>query len=226
MQTLPHYTALLRLLHLVSPALPIGAFAFSQGLEWAIEENGQNTEARLKAWWTGLLTEGLGRTDAPILLRLHAAWQAGDQTAVRQWNQRLLSFRETQELLDEDRQIGRALAKLLVSLEIREAEALLDQDTAVVTAWSLAASTWQIPAQASLHGWLWSWLENQVVAASKILPLPQTPAQRLLLQLSPIIEDTCTLAARLEDDAIGQSLPGWAMASTLHETQYSRLFRS
>lgn len=226
MQPLSSYTALLRLFHLVSPALPIGAFAFSQGLEWAIEEQQQNTEARLKDWWTGLITEGLGKTDAPVLLRLHGAWQQGDLVRVREWNQRLLSFRETQELLDEDRQVGRALAKLLVSLDIPDAASLLEHDTALVTAWSLAASTWQIPAQTSLHGWLWSWLENQVVAASKILPLPQTPAQRLLLQLSPVIEQTCETAAQMSDDQIGQSLPGWAMASMLHETQYSRLFRS
>jgi urease accessory protein len=235
---IPSYTALLRLMHLVSPTLPIGAFAFSQGLEWAIEKGGQNTEEKLLRWWQGLLMEGLGKTDAPVLLRLHDAWQRDDLIQIGHWNERILAFRETQELLDEDRQVGRALLKLLVSLDIEGADALLQHKTApaddwslvsdwsLVTGWSLAAVRWDIPAVASLHGYLWSWLENQVVAASKILPLPQTAAQRLLVRLSPVIEAACVQAASLTDAETGQSLPGWAMASAMHETQYSRLFRS
>ncbi len=219
-------TALLRLMHLVSPTLPIGSFAFSQGLEWAIEHGGQNSEDKLFHWWHGLLGHGLACTDAPVLLRLHAAWTQGDEAGLRRWNQRLLAFRETQELLDEDRQVGRALMKLLTSLDIAPAREWLDRDTALATGWALASVHWRIPADAAVLGYLWAWLDNQVVAAGKILPLPQTAAQRLLLRLSPVVEAAAMHARTLDEEEVGQSLPGWSLASARHETQYSRLFRS
>ena len=77
-----------------------------------------------------------------------------------------------------------------------------------------------------MQGFGWSWLENQVAAAIKLVPLGQTDGQRLQIRLMPVLEEVVTLAMALSDDEIGAGLPGLAVASARHETQYSRLFRS
>lgn len=222
----PQALPLIRLLHLASPALPIGSFAFSQGLEWMIDCGALRDEDRLRDWWQGLLLEGLARSDLAVLWRLQAAWSRGDDERVRHWNDELLASRETHELFEEDRHVGRALVKLLVSLEIDGAAAWRQRDTALATAWALASVRWGIPADSSLLGYAWAWLENQIVVAGKVLPLGQTPAQRLLLALTPTLVAACEKARTVPDEDIGAALPGWVMASALHETQYSRLFRS
>lgn len=222
----PGSTALLRILHLASPALPVGSFAFSQGLEWAIEEGGCNTEARLTEWWQALIREGLAHSDLPLLIRLQNAWEHNDHEALQRWNAETLALRETQELRDEDRQIGKALIKLLNSLDVDGAADWLTREPSYPLAWALAADRWHIPVQDSCLAYLWSWLENQVVAAGKILPLAQTPAQRILLALEPALQEAWDVGSALDDEQIGQSLPGWVHACARHETQYSRLFRS
>lgn len=218
--------ALLRLLHLSSPALPVGSFAFSQGLEWAIEQGAIDQEESLYEWWHGLLTEGLAYTDIPVLLRLHRAFAGKRIDEAQRWNREVLAMRETAELREEDLQVGQALIKLLESLGIDEACHWRRSPTSWLTAWSLAATQWQIDERDSALGFLWAWLENQVVAAGKILPLAQTPAQRLLMRLEPSILQAWEAGKLCEDEDIGQSLPGWVHACAQHETQYSRLFRS
>ncbi|MFN2331178.1 MAG: urease accessory protein UreF, partial [Halomonas sp.] len=110
--------ALLGLLQLVSPALPIGAFAFSQGLESAFELGWVADEASLGDWLEGVLEDGLTRCELPALSRLQTAWAAGDSEAVAEWDQWLAANRETAELAAEDARLGASLTRLLGSLEL------------------------------------------------------------------------------------------------------------
>ncbi len=219
--------ALLRLLQLVSPGLPIGMYSYSQGLERAIDDGLVTNADEVEEWLEGLLKQGLTQLDLPIMVRLFDAWTMADQELVMQWSKTLMAYRETSELRAEDRQTGQALAKLLVSLELDEAHGWQRQSEATLaTLFSLAAVRWAIPKREAAMGYLWGWLENQVLCAVKLVPLGQVAGQRLLITLAAKLPEQVNLALLLADDEIGSSAFGLALASSRHETQYSRLFRS
>jgi len=217
---------LLRLFHLVSPALPVGAYAYSQGLEYAVQAGWVADEAGTFDWLQGLSRHALGTLDLPILLRLHAAWQASDIPALERWNSELIAARESAELRAEERHLGSALARVLMELDIAEARAWLEPSPAFATMFSLAAVRWRIAPQPTLSGYLWAWIENQVLAAIKLVPLGQSAGQRLLHRLSDALPEIVERALTLPEQAIGVSAVSQVMASALHESQYSRLFRS
>lgn len=226
--------ALLGLLQLVSPALPIGAFAFSQGLESAFELGWVSDEASLGEWLEGVLEDGLTRCELPVLARLAQAWQESDGEAIARWDAWLAASRETAELAAEDRRLGAALVRLLGSLSLLpggststtgEAPAL-PADAGYVTVFAWTAHARGVSTRQALLGFAWAWLENQLAVACKALPLGHTSAQRLVERLRPALVVAVDEALALEDDALGPALPGLALASALHETQYSRLFRS
>ncbi|QTF94085.1 MAG: urease accessory protein UreF [Halomonas sp. BM-2019] len=218
--------ALLGLLQLVSPALPIGAFAFSQGLESAFELGWVSDEASLGDWLEGVLEDGLTRCELPALSRLHAAWSEGDGEAVAAWDAWLAANRETAELAAEDARLGVSLKRLLGSLELLPAAPELPAGAGYVTLFAWAARVRGIPVRQALLGFAWAWLENQLAVACKALPLGHTAAQRIVERLRSALIAAVDEALALPDDALGPALPGLALASALHETQYSRLFRS
>lgn len=184
-------------------------------------------EASAGAWILGLLGHVLRRLDLPIFARLYAAWRAADGEAVRCWNARLYAAREAAELQREDQQLGAALARLLTDLGIAEAAPWRSAPrVCFATLFSLAAVKWEIPLPAAATGYAWTWTENQVIATTRLIPLGQTASQRLLVAAGPAIAAAVADALALPDEAIGTAAPGLAMASALHETQYSRLFRS
>ncbi len=218
---------LLRLLQLVSPLLPVGAYAYSQGLESAVEHCWITDEASARDWILGLLAHSQCRLDAPLLARIYRAWEHADSAMVTHWTHQLYASREAFELQQEDRHLGQALARLLSDLEIAEA---VHWRTAprvcFATLFALAAVRWRIPVAAAVSGYLWAWLENQVVAATKLVPLGQTTAQRILLMAAPVVAMATDTALDLDDAALGANAPGLAWVSARHEHQYSRLFRS
>jgi len=219
--------ALLRLLQLVSPALPVGAYAYSQGMEQAIHLEWITNEAQTAEWIEGVLENGLARVDAPVLARLHAAWSAPDLDRVAYWNQFLYACRESAELQAEDRTLARALTRLLADLGVADAKPFATQEQSTfATLFALASVHWRIPVLQCVQGYLWSWVENQVAAAIKLVPLGQTAGQRILLRLGERIPQLAQQALTLDDDDIGQIMQGQVMASAWHEMQYSRLFRS
>jgi urease accessory protein len=219
--------AVLRLLQLTSPALPIGAYNFSQGLEWAVEAGWVRDEAEVLGWCRGLLHHAVGTLDVPLLLRLRAALDADDDEVARRLSARLLAARETAELRAEERHLARALAKVLVELKVPGAADWRDRPESTYAAtFALAAHHGAIPADAMAHGYLWAWCENQVLAALKLMSLGQSAGQRILDALLFEIPPVATRAAALADDDIGTSAPRATMGSAWHETQYSRLFRS
>lgn len=219
--------ASLRLWQLISPALPVGAYAYSQGLEYALDAGWLHDEHDVQEWIQGLLQHTLCRLDVPVLQRLYAAWRDEDMQAVEHWSAFILAAREARELREEDLHLGRALATLLSELEIpAAAQFKLSSHAPFVNLLALAGVKWQVPVQDLAMGLLWAWAENQVAAAIKLVPLGQTSGQKILLAVAETIPDAVATGLALEDDAIGAAAPGLGIASALHETQYSRLFRS
>jgi urease accessory protein len=219
--------ALLRLLQLVSPALPIGAFNFSQGMEYAIEAGWVRDESAARDWILGLMRQGVGTLDIPLLARMHDAWAAGDAARVRDLSARLIACRETQELREEDRHLGRSLARVLYGIGLVEAESWQrSQEATLAAMFSMAAVHSGVPRGATCAGYLWAWCENQAIATVKLLPLGQTAGQRVLETLRVEIPPICHAALELDESDIGAATPGLCIASCHHETQYTRLFRS
>lgn len=224
---MPADLSLLRLMQLISPGLPIGIYSYSQGLERAIEDGWITNSAETEEWLCGLLQNNMCRLDAPYLARLYDAWQLTDYKAVDYWTAQLYASRETSELRAEDRQTGQALARLLIKLNIPDAENWLRRsDATLATLFSLAAVHWQIAKHETLAGYLWGWLENQVLCAVKLIPLGQVAGQQLLLRMAERLPTTLELSLSLTDQELGGSAFGLALASSRHEVQYSRLFRS
>lgn len=219
--------ALLGLLRFASPSLPIGAYAYSRGLEQAVHSGAVHDEASAAAWILGLATHATARLDGPVLLRLQAAFEAHDLHAVERWNALLLASRESAELRLEDTQLGAALARLLTSQGVSRAEAFCKRgDVCYASMFALAALHTGMPSSLSLLGFLWAQAEGQVSAAVRLIPLGQTAGQNLLSRLSSTLPACVATATALSDEEIGAFTPGLALASALHETQYTRLFRS
>jgi len=213
---------LLRVLHLASPALPVGAFHFSQGLEYAVHAQWVHDASTAQAWLEGLASHALATLDLPLLARLHAAWSDADAAAVQRWNDWLLAARETAELRAEERHLGAALAKVLRELEVPVPAGRYGY----VAMFACACVHWSIELPQALQTYGWVWLENQVLAAVKLVPLGQSAGQRLLHALMPRIAQSAACAVAIADADIGTGALMQILASARHETQYSRLFRS
>lgn len=219
--------SMLRLCQLVSPALPIGAYNFSQGLEYAVHMDWVRDEASVRDWVLGVAEHAVGTLDLPLLLRMHDAWSKHDEPNARYWSAYLLASRESEELRAEERHLGRSLAKVLVSLQIdAAAEWTKDSDASYACLFALAACEWQISRTQAATAYLWAWCENQVLAAVKLMPLGQTAGQRILNELLQKIPGIVENALLHTDGDIGVATPLQGMASAWHETQYTRLFRS
>ncbi|HET7539553.1 MAG TPA: urease accessory UreF family protein [Polyangiaceae bacterium] len=219
--------AMLRLLQLASPALPIGAFAYSQGLEQATLLGWVKDEHTAAEWIAGLVTEVLPRLDVPVLAEAYLAWSAGDLARVQQLSAFLHACRESAELCAEDRHLGAALARVLHGLGVTRAEPWIDDpDATFVTLFSLAAVSFEIPLRSAALGLLFTVLENQVAAASRLIPIGHIAAQRVLSQVLARLPAAVSRGLELPISAAGFLAPGLAVASALHETTYSRLFRS
>lgn len=225
--------ALLRLMQLVSPALPIGGYNFSQGLEYAIDAGWVRDEASALEWIRGLARCAMGTLDVPVLLRLHVAWveaQGGapaNVSAVDTWTRFLIACRETSELRAEDRHLGRSIAKVLAESGIPDAQTWTTRsDATFATLFTLACVRWRIDANDAACGYLWAWAENQALAAVKTVPLGQSAGQRILHALIADIPAIVENAQQMADEDIGSSAPLHLIASASHETQYTRLFRS
>lgn len=214
-------------MRLVSPALPIGAYAFSQGIESAAELGDLHDEASTRNWVLGVMVNGYGCLDLPIAARLYDGWCAENEAEITYWNGYLHASRETAEFQDEDRRLAQSLARVLVTLNVETAALWRHRDDAsFATLFMLAASHWGISKQQAMTGMIWSWLENQVAAATRIIPLGQSQAQRILTSAIEVIPAMVDRALNIDDNDIGSALPGWTMLSVKHEEQYSRLFQS
>ena len=223
--------SLTRLLQLTSPALPVGAYTYSQGLEWAVETGTVKDEASALTWIGDQLEWNLGRFEAPLLARMIAAWGKNDEAALAELDAHYLASRETAELRAETLQMGHSLRRLIGELcDDSLAPIAASPVAAFPSVWSAIAAAWKLAPADALAAWLWSWAENQTMAALKAVPLGQAAGQRILLDIGGRIPALVERALTLDEDQFSNSLsnfaPGFAIACARHETQYSRLFRS
>lgn len=222
--------ALSRLLQLASPMLPVGAYSYSQGLEWAIECGDVRDLATAKTWIGDVLQTYQAHFELPVLHRLYLAWQQADLQAVSDWDAFYQAGRDTAEALAETKQMGYSLVRLVNDLKELPDVLLtninqLNQPT-FPTIYAALAQYWQISASDMLQGYAWGWLENQASASMKTVPLGQVAGQKILLALGQTLPQVVAQAMALQDDEISNFNPLLSIAGCLHETQYSRLFRS
>jgi urease accessory protein len=213
---------LLALLQLASPTLPVGAYAYSQGLEKAIEDGLVRDASSARRWIEDLLLLVIARYEAPLWLRVFDAAAAGDVAAVAARNGELLAARETAELRAESLQMGASLARVFPVLGIEPPSG----PVTFPTAFALACAGLGIDREAGLAAHLWAWLENQVLVAVKSVPLGQQAGQSMLFELHKALTLAVAQAAALDDAELGSAPLQFALTSARHETQYSRIYRS
>ncbi len=218
------------LLRLASSQLPIGAYTYSQGLESAIEQGTVNDSDSAYTWLADQLALNIACFEAPLLVRMLEAAFKGEWEQLLNWAEEYRATRETHELLMESQQMGYSLVQLVDNLpeidEVTRSQLTLSEESNLPLAWALTARMWKITPRDALIAWLWGWLENQLVVLMKALPMGQQAAQRLLSRLLPELDKSLESALACPDKDIANGTFGLTIASMVHETQYSRLFRS
>jgi urease accessory protein len=215
--------SLSKLLQLASPTLPVGAYSYSGGLEAAIEAGMVHDAASAESWIRDVLELSVARMEGPIVFSFLSEFVKKESSKIQKTNQMLLASRETAELRAETVQMGYSLNRLLKDLGVGEVPV---EEPSFPAAFAFAAAHWKVEPEAALQAYLWAWLENQVMAAVKAVPLGQTDGQRILLNLGGLIQELSKKILAVKDEDLGNFAPGLAMLSAQHETQYSRLFRS
>ncbi len=223
-------SALLQLMWLASPALPVGGFSYSEALEAAVDSGRVTNEAEAARWLRDQLQLALGRSELPLLAAALEAWRAGDAGRMRALNEWVLATRESRELRAQAEQMGRSMGEWLKNRGTPDPrlDALLALAPAPSwpMAFALAAAQTGAPAREALLAFAFGWSENMVQAALKAVPLGQSAGQRILAALVEAIPGTVDAARGLGDDDRQAFSPMLAILSAQHETQYSRLFRS
>ena len=222
---------LLQLMWLASPALPVGGFSYSEGLEAAVESGLVAGEPQTAQWLLSQLELQLVRSDLPALARAHAAWQAHDAAAVAEVNDWLRCTRESAELHAQAEQTGRSLLQWLRNSTHADDPRLatlaaLHPAPLWPTAFALAAVLAAATAHDTLLAFAWGWAENMAQAAMKAVPLGQAAAQRVLSQLAAALPCAVDKALAMPAQERQAHSPMLAILSAQHEAQYSRLFRS
>jgi len=222
--------SLLRLIWLASPALPVGGFSYSEGLEAAVEAGLVANETAAADWLLDQLHLGLSRSELAVMAKAFRAWERDDRDAVQSLNDWVGSTRESSELRQQSEQMGRSLALWLANAErddprIATLGALAPSPTWPI-AYALAAQRSGAPLREALLAHAFGWAENMVQAALKAIPLGQSAGQRVLSLLLDAIPVAVDHAIGLAAGSRQAFLPMLAILSAQHESQYSRLFRS
>lgn len=222
--------ALLQLMWLASPALPVGGFSYSEGLEAAVESGQVRDEAGARAWLLDQLHLVLARGELAVVAKAFAAWQREDTAAIVELNAWMTTTRESSEMRLQAEQMGRSLVEWLrnrgtADPRIAPLAALRPAPTWPV-AFALAAVQTGASPRDALLAFAFGWAENMVQAALKAVPLGQSAGQRVLAALTAEIPGAVQFALALPDGARQALSPMLAILSATHETQYSRLFRS
>ena len=223
---------LLQILWLASPALPVGGFSYSEGLEAAVDAGLVSDEASAARWLIDQLHLGLARTDLAVVAQAIPAWRADDLARIQALNAWVLQTRETSEFRLQTEQMGRSLlewARCLGELGAGVFQRLQSaglNPASYPVAMACAAASADASVRDSLIGFAFGWAENMVQAAIKSVPLGQSAGQRMLARLAREIPTAVDHALGLTDDTRQAFTPLLAIHSARHEVQYSRLFRS
>jgi urease accessory protein len=221
---------LLHLLQFASPALPVGAYSYSQGLEAAIEQGEVRDAASARAWIAAQLHDVIALWDAPVCWRLMQAFTRRDAQQVQELSGRAIASRDTSEFRAESVQMGYSLRKLIEELGIADEGALAmlqaEHDVPLPTAYACAVAALGIPHEEALLAMLFAWAENQVLVCVKSIPLGQVAGQKILLALAPALQAAAQQARNLADEDLSNWAPGLSLLSMQHEVQHGRLYRS
>ncbi|WP_296493117.1 urease accessory UreF family protein [Rhodoferax sp.] len=221
--------SLLQLMWLASPALPIGGFSYSEGLEAAVDTARVTTESEAATWLLDQLELNLARCDLAVLSQAIPAWQAADASRIAELNAWVLQTRESSELRAQSEQMGRSLLEWLrnhTTATPVQIGLLAELQPTYPLAFALAASATGASARDCLLTYAFGWAENMVQAAIKSVPLGQSAGQRILSALTAAIPAAVTQALLVPDHQRQAFSPMLAILSAQHEVQYSRLFRS
>jgi urease accessory protein len=221
---------LIALLHLASPALPIGAYSYSQGLEAATDAQLVHDAESARAWIESGLEQVLAANELPMLSIIYRAWETASFCDVERLNAWFLASRESFELRRETEQMGWSLAQLALALrwhdESREVVLRSLKPICLPTAFAYAAGGLGVDRESCVSGYCFSWVENQVAAAVRSVPLGQSAGQKILFAMHALIPDAVLRAIATAPDQISTFAPHLGILSARHANQYSRLFRS
>jgi urease accessory protein len=222
--------ALYRLMTWLSPSFPVGAFAYSSGIEWAVEAGDIVDAASLREWLATMLSDGSGFCDGVLLAATHRAASGRDDAGLREIAELAAAFVPSRERQLETTTQGGAFIEIARTAWTCDG---LDQliaacDGAIVypVAVGLVSAAHGIPLQPVLHAFFHAVVSNWISAGARLIPLGQTDSQRVLAALEPAVATTAHRARQASPDDLGSATFRADLASLRHETQYTRLFRS
>ena len=216
-----------RALQLASAASPVGAYAYSEGMEHAVFAGHLHDEDSARAWISGLLSHSTGGLELPLIARMHAAWSAGRGEEALRRSAWLLACRESEELRLADRQQGQALLRVLAGLGIEGAAGRRgERRIGYACAFALAGAAFGVSLRTTALAFAYARLEGMVLAAIKLVPLGQSAGQRMIFELAGTLPAACEAAPSVAEADIAAGAPGQVLASALHEIQATRLYRS
>jgi urease accessory protein len=222
--------ALYRLLIWLSPAYPVGAFAYSTGIEWAVEAGDINNVATLRDWLDAMLTMGSGINDGILLAQMHRTMTASDDARAVHIAELAAAFVPSRERYEETTKLGRAFVDVTEAAWPCQALTRLKEIWQGAIAYPVAVGTacagHAVPLAPALHGFLTAIVANWISAGVRLIPLGHTDSQRLLQMLEPVVRQTAERALISSLDDLGSAMFRADLAGIKHETQYTRLFRS
>ena len=222
-------TRLANLIRLSSQALPVGGYAYSTCMESAIHNGFVKDHFTAFHWISDLFKQGFSVLDLPALFLAWDAWSRNELNVIDSLNEYLQANRETEEMLLEDLEMGKSLARILQQIDVARQPL---GEPSFVTEFAIAGAHWQIPVEDLATGFSFNWIENQVLVVTKSLPMGQSKAQQLLDKIIPQISEGVDRARRIAQKQesfeweFGRSLPGVAILSAQHEAIEGRLYRS
>ncbi len=223
---MPSARALGRILQLGNANLPVGAFAYSEGLETLVQQGVLANGKDLRQWIEEYLRFGPVRLEAVALWRMHGAATMRDLQVLEYWDAWLAASRESEELGLQNRQMARALWRLLQELAGPERAILHESPSQYVTAFAVISAHAGLSTEDSVFTYMHSWLSNLIVAGVRLVPLGQSEGQKILWEMQDALEGSINFA----ESATAEDLYSWncglALASMQHETLHSRLYRS
>ena len=221
----------LELLQLISPSLPVGAFSYSEGLEWLVQNKKVYDEKTLFNWIESELSRGQITIEASSIahiMRDLVYWRdykdVKYKLIIDEWNSWLSSLRDSPDVRSQQIQMGESLLQLLIDLD----HPLPDNEKKFIwpIAWAWAGVSWDIPQIDLVEGFLYSWVANQLSAALRLLSLGPTKAQQLQKKSLLLIKSQASFLLQQNPKEIWISDVGAIMAQQSHIELYSRLFRS
>ena len=222
--------ALFRLMTWLSPSFPVGAFSYSSGIEWAVEAGDITDMTTLQNWLAAMLVDGSGFCDGVFLCHAHRAASNSDVKAVQDISELAAAFTPSRERHLETTSQGRAFMEIARSAWNCDALDLLPKDRTALIAYPVAvgvlAAGHEMPLRPTLHAFLHAVTSNWISAGVRLIPLGQTDSQRALAALEPVISIAAEKALNATLDDLGSATFRADISSMLHETQYTRLFRS